>query len=112
MIPRRTYTVGVRRWTSGVEDAHGNPIEGHGAPEPVTVWAIAPTTSNEPEPGRNLVVTGYTLLGPPDLDIGPFDLVVIDGEDWKVSGEVGDWTRGPFNYAPGVSVNLTRAEGS
>lgn len=112
MIPRKTYLVGVKRYETGGEDAHGNPIDGHAeTPVYVEVYGIAPTTSTEPEPGRNLVVTGYTLLAPKGTNIGPHDLVVIDGENYKVKGEVGDYNRGPFGYEPGVTISLTRAEG-
>lgn len=112
MIPRKTYFVSVKRWQEqGGEDAHGNAVEGYAAPVQVEVYAIAPSTSAEPESGRNLVVTGYTLLAPPGTVIGPHDLVVLDGEDYKVDGDPGNWNRGPFGYTPGVSISLTRAEG-
>lgn len=111
MNPRKTYLVGVRRYETGGEDAHGNPVEGYSAPVYIEVYGIAPSTSSEPEAGRNLVVTGYTLLAPPGTVIGPLDRVVIDGKEYKVEGEPGDWNRGPFAYEPGVSIALTRAEG-
>lgn len=112
MTLRTMHLVGVRRHNTGAEDAHGNPIEGHGEPEDLLVYAIAPSTSDEPQAGRNLVVTGYTLLAPPGTDIDPLDLIVIDGEDYKVVGDYGDWTRGPFGYRPGVSISVQRAEGT
>ena len=111
MRPRKTYLVGVKRYETGVEDDHGNPSEGYAAPAYIEVYGIAPTTSAEPESGRNLVVVGYTLFAPPGTVVGPLDLVEIDGKDYKVDGEPADWGRGPFGYAPGVSITLTRAEG-
>lgn len=109
---RAVYTVGLRRHSSDATDSHGNAIDAWADPIGYPVYAIAPTTSNEPDPSRTAVVTGYTLLAPPDGEpVTPLDRFVLDGVEWEVVGEIADWTRGPFGFRPGVSINLTRAAG-
>lgn len=108
---RTVYTVGVRRYVAGQKDSHGNAEDTWAAPVPVPVYSIAPTTSSEPEPGRSEVVEGMTVLAPVGTLIGPQDRVLIDGDEWETDGDLADWSRGPFGWAPGVSINLKRAEG-
>lgn len=108
---KAVYTVGLRRWQPGARDERGNAQPGYAPTTDLPVYAIYPSTSTEPTTGRQDVVTGMTLLAPTGTLIGPQDLVVIDGETWQVEGDVADWSRGPFGWAPGVSINLTRAEG-
>lgn len=111
MIPRTTYSIGIKSYGEGAEDAHGNSVGDWGDPVATEVYAIAPRYSNEPTPGRDEVIVGLTILAPPGVEVGPLDRVVIDGEEWEVEGEVGNWNRGPFAYYPGVSFDLKRAEG-
>lgn len=108
---KAVYTVLVKRRTTGALDAHGNPVEGLSDPEPLAVYAIAPTGSQEPGSGRLDVTTGLSLLLPSEAVLGPLDVVVVDGEDWQVEGEVADYTRGPFGYRAGRVASLTRTEG-
>lgn len=105
------YTVGVRAYIPGLIDAHGNEVSGWADPVEISVYAIAPRTSNEPEPGRMEVYVGKSILAPPSANIGPHDHVVIDGVEYEVEGEVGDWNTGPFSWSPGISINLSRVEG-
>lgn len=112
MIPRTTYTIGIRDYVEGVKDAHGNTTSGWGNTRNVEVWGIAPRFSNETyETGRNPVITGYTIIAPPDLVIDRRSLVIWDGVEYEVEGEVGDWTTGPFAYRPGVTINIKRVGG-
>lgn len=105
------HTIGHRAYQAGAKDAHGNPVDTWAAPVTVNVYAIYPRYAQEPEPDRPLVVVGLAVLAPPTVQIGPRDRVVIDGEEWDVEGDPGDWTRGPWDYAPGVEIVLKRAEG-
>lgn len=104
------------RWrdTSGAPDAHGNDATVWGEEYiPLPIYAIAPRTSTEPVPGRDEVITGLTIYAPkPANFIGPGDRIIIGSEgEWEVDGEVGDYNRGPFGYAPGVVIHLRKAEG-
>jgi hypothetical protein len=105
------FTVGHKVYQEGATDAHGNPVDGWAASVPLAVFAIYPRFSEEPAPDRPLVVVGKAVLAPTGTTVGPKDLLVIDGEDWKVEGEPADWTTGPFGFTPGVEIVLTRAEG-
>lgn len=104
------YTIGIRTLQSGALDSHGNSVDGWGDPFDVQVYAIAPRTSTEDDPTRTEAITGYTILAPVTLVIGYRDRVVIDGEEWEVDGEIGNWSHGPFGWAPGISFNVKRAE--
>lgn len=108
---RPVYTLGLRRWMPGLEDAHGNPVESWADPVDWKVFAVAPTASMEPLADRMAVATGISVLAPPDPLPGPHDVVIYDGEEWQVVGEVANYTTGPFTYKPGVVVNLERKEG-
>lgn len=107
------HTVGVRAFGAGGPgyDAHGNEVPSWGDPVPVAVYAIAPRPSEEPQPGRSEVISGLAVYAPADTVVGPRDRVVIDGEEWEVEGELGDYTRGPWGYPFGVVINVTRVEG-
>lgn len=115
---RASCSLGLKRWTPGVKDSHGNPVETWAPAVDWPVYAVAPSTSDEPDPDRRAVVTNLTVLAPPGTYPGPHDLVEIPSSlspewagDWQVDGEVGDYTHGPFGYRPGGSVVLKRAEG-
>lgn len=110
-------TVGHRVYGPGEPDTHGNATAAWAEPVALLVFSVAPRGSSEPTAARDEVVSGLTLLAPADTIVGPLDLIVIDDTipayagEWKVDGDLGDWTRGPFGYRPGVAINLTRAEG-
>lgn len=111
MSMQTKHTVGHKVYREGAYDDRGNPIDDWHDPVDLDVFAIYPRFSEEPEPNRPLVVVGKAILAPPGTSVGPKDLIVIDGEDWKVEGEPADWTNGPFGFVPGVEIVLSRAEG-
>lgn len=108
---KAVYTVGHKVYTPGAKDAHGNPVEAWADPVDLDVYAIAPATSQEPGADRLAVTTGLSLLVPLGAVVGPHDRFLIDGVEWKVEGDVADWSRNPFGYDAGLSVSLTREEG-
>lgn len=112
MIPTR-QTIGVRRWSSGGRDRHGNPLNAWADPVDVPVHGVSPRFAEEPtDPNRHAVVRGLTVYAPAGARVGPHDRVVWAGEEWEVDGDVGDWTAGPWlNPVAGVTLNLTRVEG-
>lgn len=106
------HTLGIKRYLEGAEDAHGNPVEGWEPAEYVKVFAVAPTSSQEPsESGRDAVITGLTVLAPVDVVIDAKDRVLWNGIEYTVEGDVADWTTGPFNFKPGIQFNLKRVDG-
>lgn len=108
---RAVHTVHVRRHSAGTKDAHGNARDVWADPVPLLVYGIASKGSQEPGPGRDAVTADLLLFLTPETVLGPHDLVVIDGEEWKVAGRVSDYTRGPFGFRPGKTVALTREDG-
>lgn len=104
-------TVGLRVYTPSAKDKYGDAVESWSAPIDLAVYSVAPRSSDEPEEGRNAVVSGVSLHAPPGTPVGPLDRVVIDGVEYEVEGEIADWTRGPFGFASGVVIDLKRTEG-
>jgi len=52
------------------------------------------------------------VVGVPDVTIyEPGDLVILDGEDYVVSQDVRDFTKGPFGRGPGGVVIVERVAG-
>lgn len=106
------YTLGIKRYLEGATDAHGEPVEGWEPAEDVRVFAVAPASSNEPsESGRDVVITGLTILAPLDVVIGAKDRAVWNDVEYTVEGDVADWSNGPFNFKPGLQFNLKRVDG-
>ena len=110
MRPAET-PIGVRAFVEGAKDSHGNPVRSWRPPVERLVFGTYPRYRNEPTVGRSETVVGLTVLAPPGFEIDYRDRVVVDGVEYEVDGEVGDWTRGPFGWAPGVEFALTRAGG-
>lgn len=106
------FTIGVKRYADGAVDRYNNPTKTWLTAVDVLVYGIAPTSSDEPfEAGRNEVLTGKTVFAPVGTVIGAQDRVVIDGDEYEVDGEIGDWSKGPFSWSPGIEIKLKRAEG-
>lgn len=107
---KAAIAVQVKRYDPGTKDAHGN-VGGHADPEDVYVYAVAPSSSTEPAPDRDAVVTVLTIYAPPSVVLDPRDLVVVNGEDYDVVGDTADFNRGPFAFAPGNTFALQKASG-
>lgn len=110
------HAIFVRRWQSGAErDPLGNPITGHGTPEPVAVHAIAPGASSESvAAGRNTDAVDWTIYAPAGVTVGARDLVLLEagGDEYQVEGDSLDWTNGPWaNPVAGVVIELKRQGG-
>jgi hypothetical protein len=109
-------TIGHKVHQAGAKDAHGNPVDSWAAPVDVQVYGYGPRTdvrgsTGSGEPAGTQVLVGLQLLAPKGTVISPQDRIVIDGNEYEVDGEIGDWNNGPFGFEPGVVINLKRAEG-
>ena len=107
------YTVTRATHSPGALDAHGNPVDAWSDPEPLRVHGWAPPSADA-DPGddnRNAVVRDLDLYAPAGTTSGPRDLWVIDGTPYTQVGHVEDYTKGPWQWAAGVRVNLKRVEG-
>lgn len=106
------FTVGVRAFTPGAGDAHGNPVEAWGSATTHSVYGWSAPSSTEPKlAGHDRVVVDLELLAPEGFPAQPRDLVVVDSDDFQVLGYVEDFNNGPFGFRPGLVVNLRRVEG-
>ena len=109
------WTVGVRRYEEGATDGHGNPVDAWSATElEVPAHFVAPAATVEPyRQNRDLLVTDLAVGAPKTANLPePRDLVVWQGEDYRVEGDVEDFTYGPWtNPDAGVTFLLRRVEG-
>lgn len=94
-------------------DAHGNPVSAWAEPVPLPVHGWSPP-SQDTEPGqanRDLVVRDLDVYAPAGTAVGPHDRVRVEGVLYEVVGHPEDYTRGPWQWAAGVRLNLLRVEG-
>lgn len=103
-------TIGQEIYQAGVEDPHGNPEDSWASPVDVGVYGYGPRFAST-EPGGTQVIVGLTVYGPKSLQVGSRDRFIVNGLRYDVDGELGDWTNGPFGFAPGIEFNLKRVEG-
>lgn len=106
-------TIGVKTYIENSFDIYNNQSKEWETAVDVLVYSIAPTSTDEPsEAGRSsAVVTGLTVLAPVGTVIGPKDIVIIDGDEYQVDGDISDWSKGPFSWSPGIEIKLKRARG-
>jgi hypothetical protein len=98
-------------WNGTTVDSRGNPVLGAATSTTLGGWAVAPRYSTEDNQGRQGVVIGLTLFGPPLADVRPSDQFEVRGEMYEVDGQPGDW-RHPWTGVPaGVQVAVKRVEG-
>lgn len=103
------WTVQHLAYAGTVDDAHGNPTPGYGAPVDRAVFGWGAPQSAEPKTaGVESVVVDLQLFAPV-FSVGAADRFVVDGKTFEVVGDPEDYTHGPFGYAPGMVVNLTRS---
>ena len=107
------YTVTRAAFTPGATDAHGNPVDSWDTPVTVAVhgW-VPPSADTDPgDPARSAVVRDLDLYAPAGTTGGPRDHWVVDGVTYEQVGHPEDYTKGPWQWAAGVRVNLKRVEG-
>lgn len=107
------YTVQRLPFDPGATDAHGNPVDGWGSPVDVPVHGWAPPSADTvpSDPNRDAVIRDLDLYAPAGTTGGPRDRWVVDGVEYDQVGHVEDYTKGPWQWAAGVRINLKRAEG-
>ena len=106
------YTLGVRRHSAAGSDAHGNPVESFGAPVDWPVHGIAPGSMEEPGGDRDLSIVAFTVIAPADALVpDESDVVLYGGAEYQVIGRPKDYSLGPFQFAAGVTVELSKTSG-
>lgn len=107
------YTVTRSALIEGAEDAHGNPVESWGSPVSVPVhgWAPPSADSTPIASGRDPVIRDLDLYAPVGTTGQPRDRWTVDGVVYEQVGYIEDYTRGPWQWAAGLRINLKRWEG-
>ncbi|OBA62190.1 hypothetical protein A5780_19215 [Nocardia sp. 852002-20019_SCH5090214] len=111
------YTVGVHRYGVTGQDARGNdvwgytpPLDSSGTQRRVYGWYV-PSSTEPALAGHDRVVVDVVLMVPPGFPAGPHDRIDLPDGQYDVVGNPEDYNHGPFQWAPGAVVNLTRVEG-
>lgn len=92
-------TITVQRRLKESVDAHGNPVVGFTAPEPVHVYGIAPKVAVESvESGQDYTTdTSWDIYAPLGTAVESFDRVILPtGEVTEVIGEPMVWDNKPL----------------
>lgn len=100
------------RLTPGGHDAYGDPIPGTEDRLAIPGAFVAPRESDAlNDRGRAGVVVGLTLYLPPGADVRRTDLFDVDGDRYRIDGEVGRWEHPRSGWKAGQTVALVRGEG-
>ncbi len=104
-------TVTVLPYQPGTTDDYGNVVDAWGAGVAVPGCAVDSQSSEPITAGRDPVVAAGKVYGPPDMQVGPHDRVVVRGVTWDVVGEV--WSeRNPYTGSrPGCWFGIRKASG-
>lgn len=108
------YTVDVLHLQPAGQDDYGNDTEAFSGPHTQRVYGWAPGgagSTREADDARATVVTDLQLFAPPDFACGAQDRVVVAGVTYFVEGNVEDFNHGPWQWRPGVRLNLQRVTG-
>lgn len=93
-------------------DEYGDPLEGDSEEETITGAFTAPRTSFDADGRvRDGAVIGLSLFAPDGSDIVRTDLIEVDGELWRIDGDVGRWRSPLTGWKPGLTADLVRAVG-
>lgn len=110
MFPKRHQVLVSKRSESG-KDAHGNPVESWGPPEPHMVYGWAVPSADE-------VIREAQTGVKRDLDIyadepltGHRDKVTVSGSEFMAQGDPRDFNHGPFGFTPGYVIVLEKVDG-
>lgn len=103
--------VRIRR-TPGGADKYGDPIASDEDQAAVPGAFTAPRTSVDIDGrARDGAVAGLSLFAPKGADIERTDLIEVDGDRYRIDGDLGDWTSPLTGWEPGIAADLVRAEG-
>lgn len=99
----RREVIGEDQYGNDVRQTVGTTIPG------CVVW---PRVSTEFNDARDTVITGITVLIPPDVEVLPTDKFIVRNEEYDVAALPFDWSQNPWtNSRAGVQVELQRVTG-
>lgn len=103
------HTVDVLAYIGTVENEYGNVTPAWATiPDVRPVYGWASASTNETTASRETVTADVELYAPSDFYVDPKDHVRILGQTYEVQGGVESFDYGPFDFKPGVRVNLRR----
>lgn len=111
------FDVGVHRYTAGSSQGYGETSDDYTPPKDsagtaVKVYGWSTPKSDEPKlAGHDRIIVDLELLIPPDMTLGPYDLVDVDGVQYEVIGEPEDYNHGFHAWQPGRVANLRKVSG-
>lgn len=116
MFLETTTAIGHKKWSQTGTDPLGNPVEGWADPVDLWVYGYGPAASlagSEPTARPTAVITAWQVFAPPGTVVNAQDRYIMPGQDgeWEQDGELGDYTHGPFGWAPGVVIQIRRVVG-
>lgn len=114
--PTPRWPIGWCKYADGATDPFGNPVETWADPVEKLVYAVAPASagrvgSETANAGRDAVFTNMYIYLPDAGFAGPHDRYIIDGVLWEQDGEIGDYSKSPFDWFPGSVLTVRRVEG-
>lgn len=102
----------LERFSEGVKDALGNPVESWEEPVTVRVVGVEPAVASEPiTVGTNRVVVDAKMYAPISVGFGPGDRVEVNGTRFAVVGFPGRADLGPWWDLPLCTVLLKAVDG-
>lgn len=106
----------VRRGAEIGQDRYGNPVYDEPTQVAIDGCMVEPLASDEPdEVDRRPVITRANVYTPhtarSELAGAPFDLALIRGEEFEISGRPADWQSGWSSWDPGLVLACLRVEG-
>lgn len=103
----------LRTELDGIDD-YGNDvlIEVEQIVQGCAIWPSDTSGSNENAQAGDLIVTGYTVLVPPDVEVLATDRMrLADGQTYEIVGTPGVWRSVLTNLRPGSQVALQLVTG-
>lgn len=101
----------IVRVRSADVDAKGNPVGTDDRLTLVGAFTAPRTSADVDQRGRNGVVVGLDLFAPHGTDVIRTDGIEVDGEPYRIVGEVTDWANPLSGWQPGVVAALERGAG-
>lgn len=93
------------------KDSHGNPIKKKPDPYPIHVldapeWVAEPAAQN-----RDEIKYARTLYSPDAAKVSAHDTLILDGLEYDVDGDVGQWRASSTGEIVGYVLQVRRATG-
>lgn len=93
-------------------DKYGDLLGGEPSEQTIAGAFTAPRLSTDiGDRARDGTVVGLTLFAPYGSDIVRTDLIKVGDDEFRIDGDLGDWSSPLTDWRPGLTANLVRAVG-